>query len=140
MFGSMRAFEGCALFRESIAKHPKFKEWYERMQNCLSKGFSEEKLNNKKTNFLSFLTSLSNTDETNNSVEKEKMKDEELKISSVDKPLVEKNVELVHKATNTETLVKTENLAPNEITLLRVLAVNYIVYLVFFSYASWMGK
>lgn len=44
MYGAMRAYEGCALYRESIGKHRKFKEWYERMKLEVVNGHNQRNL------------------------------------------------------------------------------------------------
>lgn len=59
MFGNVRAYEGCALFRESIANHPKFRSWYERMKATVLRGYKEAKLEQTRSKFF-FLESLLN--------------------------------------------------------------------------------
>ena len=146
MFGNVRAYEGCALFRESIAKHPKFREWYERMKIEVAKGYTEPE---KKSNFLFFLKSLD--------YQEEKEEEEKQALPPPPPPHTpththHKSSKKEHKKEAKETKetkeVQTDDLKksskvvkdPSELTIFRVLTVTYMVHLIVFTYAGWMGR
>ena len=142
MFGAVRAYEGCALFREAIGKHPKFKDWYERMQHCLVNGYSSKGKISAKKHFFSFLTSSESDEMPIKETQQTNPSDNLPTIVENNSSKPSKNlVALVNQATNTDTPVQVnEKLTPSEATLLRVLAINYLAHLAVFTYAGWMGK
>jgi hypothetical protein len=138
MFGNVRAYEGCALFRESIAKHPKFRLWYENMKREVVRGYSRHE--NNKHGILFFLQSLDSDQE------EELSKPVELK--TVETLPSKSNVITKTETTQTDTdsslaLVQKgtkNNQDLSQITLFRVLTLNYMINLIAFIYAGYMGK
>ena len=103
------------------------------MQQCLLKGYQQEAINTNKKSFF-FLKSSSQ----NQQIEESKA---EIKVKiPLEEKLTTSEKTLINKSTNTDEFVQTEKLNAKEINLFRVLAVNYLVHLIVFSYAGWMGK
>jgi hypothetical protein len=139
MYGNVRAYEGCALFRESIAKHPKFRTWYENMKKEVVRGYSRHE--NNKHSFLFYLQSLDND------------KEEELLIPTESKTVetLPSKPNVVKKSETTQTdsdssfgLLENNSSKKNqdlsEIILFRILTLNYMINLIAFIYAGYMGK
>ena len=137
MFGNVRAYEGCALFRESIAKHPKFREWYERMKTEVAKGYQEPE---KKSNFLFFLKSLDYKEEKEEAEEKKQALPTPPPQPSPKPSKKESKKEV--KQVQTDDLPKASVAVkdPSQLTIFRVLTVTYMVHLIVFTYAGWMGR
>lgn len=144
MYGNVRAYEGCALFRESIAKHPKFRSWYETMKKETIKGYSRHA---KKSHFF-----LQSVDEENEYV---KSKPFEQPASAANRNNNNNNnntfatittTQSTQTQTQKETLLsKNHTIRKNigdlpQLTIFRVLTLNYIINLIAFTYAGYMGK
>lgn len=125
MFGAIRAFEGCALFRESIAKHEKFRTWYEQMKSITTKRHKHDFDSNVK----SFACRLQSVNEEDFLV--------------VDKRTFS---ELVSKSSNhtasssLDANNKTTKISMPEKEVFRVLSINYLVHVFVFTYAAWMSR
>lgn len=111
MFGTARSYEGCALFRESIAKHPKFRLWYERMKLSVIKGF--ERMDRPTVGDL-----LYNQEEDN-----------------------EDQVVLTEPEPEQVTETKVDDLNDTKPKLdkssFRILTVNYLIHVLAFTYVAW---
>ncbi len=145
MFGNVRAYEGCALFRESIAKHSKFRTWYQNMKKEVIKGHQRHETS--KFGLMFYLQSVDVEDEIHD-VEPKAIETEKSRSSLAIKP-VEKHVEpsKITRSESTQTqndLVSTNNTIrtdeTTQITLFRVLTLNYLINLIAFTYAGYMGK
>ena len=126
MYGSIRAFEGCAMFRELISQHDKFKEWYERMQKVVLKGY-EEYQDEKKNNRFFKLHSVE---------ELEMLLKDQLTHTNDSVDDANKKFEIGNEK---EISNKIEN-SPINLSLFRILTTNYLVHVLAFSYASWIAK
>lgn len=113
MFGNVKAFEGCSLFRDSIAKHPAFRSWYERMQLVVSKRYQPD-IEERKKSPSYFLISLA--DDLSRLEEEEKNE--------------KKQVEYM----------KLPKFDLSQIEVFRILTVNYLFHIVVFTYAAWMSR
>ncbi len=144
MFGAMKAYEGCALYRETIAKHAKFRQWYERMNKYVIKGYQEMfEMNSNKFGFFNLavaLTGVSNDNEckaaldahaptaVNNAEKAEKIIHHHLPELSTTNDL------------KAQQLIKTkdDNNNLSESLIFRILTLNYLSHLAAFTYAAWM--
>ena len=124
MYGNVKAYEGCALFRESIAKHPKFKEWFENMKIEILNGYNRKPITSKtekaKFSFDFFLKSLDSQD-----------------LAEIEpKPVVEVASQTPTEIISQEEPVK-KDLDDTELTLFRVLTVTYLIHVFAFTFAAW---
>jgi hypothetical protein len=137
MFGNVRAYEGCALFRESIAKHPKFRIWYENMKKEILRGYSHHE---NKHGILFFLQSLDSDQEEelfkaaeSKTVETLPSKSNVITKTETTQTDMDSSLALVQKGSK-------NNQDLSQITLFRVLTLNYMINLIAFIYAGYMGK
>lgn len=120
MFGSVKAFEGCALFRESIAKHPLFRQWYERMQFVVTKRYQHE---------------------LDSSKAKKSPNDLFFPLISLDPNEAQRLLaEAAEEARKSATSLNSLKMDLTQAEVFRVLSVTYLVHLVVFTYAAWMGR
>lgn len=119
MFGNVKAFEGCALFRESIAKHAKFRQWYERMQFVVTKRYQHELIKPKRPASSSTLF---------------------FPLISLDLDESQKLLGEIEEASKPPKPVPFIKLDLTQAEIFRVLSVTYLVHLVAFTYAAWMGR
>lgn len=143
MFGNVKAFEGCALYREAIAKHPKFKDWYERTKSEIINGFEHK--NKSNTKFLNFfLPSFEEENKKQQSIIETNQPDPSVahnnSINKVSK--VKKSDKKVERQTQTEQMPNekkevADKPTNNELTTFRVLTVTYIVHMIAFTFAAW---
>jgi hypothetical protein len=123
MFGNVRTYEGCALFREAIAKHPKFRAWYDRMKLVVVKGPNATKLASKSTG-KTLLTLKSLNEEDFKSIPFSSYKLEK-KFDMEDTP-----EELLNENSNSK----------SQTLIFRILTVNYLIHVIAFTFASSMNK
>lgn len=112
MYGNVKAYEGCTVFRESIAKYSKFKEWYERMNEEILKGHNRS----EKKYFLNMIINLSESLNTN-----------------------QKEIVLEEIRPKTDEIVPKSS-ADNEKIIFRVLSATYLIHIFAFAYAAYMNK
>jgi hypothetical protein len=139
MFGNVRAYEGCALFRESIAKHPKFRTWYENMKKEIVRGYSRHE--NNKHGILFYLQSLDSDqeEELSKPVELNKIETLPSKSKVITKPeTTQTDLDSSLALLQNSSIKKNQELS--QITLFRVLTLNYMINLIAFIYAGYMGK
>lgn len=123
MFGNVKAFEGCALFRESIAKHASFRQWYERMQFVVTKRYQHDLVKDKKRGTSSGLFfPLISLDP----IEAERLLAEQ-----------EAAAEAARQLKKTPSVLKMDL---TQAEVFRVLSITYLVHVVVFTYAAWMGR
>lgn len=118
MFGNVKAFEGCALFRESIAKHPAFRSWYERMKFVVTKRFQDDlpkPAKNKPSALFFPLISLDPEEASR---------------------LLKDDDDSANKIKSLRTLKHDLSQAQ----VFRILTVTYLVHVLVFTYASWMVR
>jgi hypothetical protein len=114
------------MFRELISQHDKFKEWYERMQKVVLKGY-EEYQDEKKNNRFFKLHSVE---------ELEMLLKDQLTHTNDSVDDANKKFEIGNEK---EISNKIEN-SPINLSLFRILTTNYLVHVLAFSYASWIAK
>jgi hypothetical protein len=155
MYGTVKAYEGCAVFREAIAKHPKFKAWYEHMKSDVVTGHTQKLTDLKAHRFLFdfFVESLEEMADPAETDRKTKEK-AELKSKSAAKLAAEKqaHIEKIRQEVQTQTEKATQKsiqelnqssvkeLTPQqaeELRIFRVLTVTYLVHIVAFTFAAW---
>jgi hypothetical protein len=121
MYGSLRVFEGCAFFRESISQHTIFKEWYEHMQKAVLNGYEDEKILKNNDSFLNMF-----------SIEDVEVLLKEQLTTTLYSSVIETNKKL-------EMSNKPENNKKNP-AFFRILTINYLIFVIAFSYVSWMAR
>lgn len=124
MFGCVRAYEGCTIFREIIAKHPKFRAWFEKMKLSILKGFHYI----DKKSILYLIESLDDNLE-------DKLANEVEKPSEPVQTQVQSEVQIQEK--ENKDLIKLEN---DEKSIFRILTINYLVLVALFTYAAWSSR
>jgi len=122
MYGSIRAFEGSALFRESISQHSTFKEWYERMQKIVLKGYEDYHDEKKDKSFFKLYS-----------------------VEELEKLLGAQLTKTNEQVFDANEKLKTENdNYPDDSTknlqFFRIVTINYLIHIFAFSYASCMAK
>jgi hypothetical protein len=132
-YGSIKSFEGCALFRESIAKHAKFRAWYERMRVAVIKRNEHNEttassLILKKKPIGQLLKSIDES--TLRQIESEK-ETSSASASASTSPRQTPLLDLKFSQTP-------QSLSQAEV--FRILSVNYLVNVVIFTYAAWMSR
>lgn len=130
MYGSIRAFEGCALFRESISQHDTFKEWYERMQKVVLKGYEEYQVE-KENDFFLKLFSVEELETL--------FKTQNLELTETNASVVEANKKLQIE-NEKEILSNKPDKSTRNLALFRILTTNYLIHVLAFSYASLVAK
>ena len=144
MFGNVKAYEGCALFRESIANHPKFRAWYERMKATVLLGYKEAKYEQPRSTFF-FLESVSDDDgeallaESYLLTKQENIKPtvkSNTKSGKVENKLKTDSLENITANTLSNESNNAKNLS--ELFIFRILTLNYLAHLIVFTYAAYM--
>jgi hypothetical protein len=136
MYGNVRAYEGCALFRESIAKHAKFRKWYENMKKETIRGYHRHD-----KNFLFYLQSLEDELEDEKSTKAiDEILPNNLKTTSIQNKSEATQTENFNSSSSSLVAVNNKNSELSQITLFRVLTLNYMINLVAFAFAGYMGK
>ena len=144
MFGNVRAYEGCALFRESIANHPKFRAWYERMKVTVLRGYKEAKLEQTRSKFF-FLESVSDDDEAPLVVAKSSIQETKKTNESREQQQQQQQADSSASLAATEpssTPADMEESSKNakdlsELFIFRILTLNYLSHLIVFTYAAY---
>jgi hypothetical protein len=121
MFGVVRTYEGCALFREAIAKHPIFRAWYDRMKLVVVKGSNANKKASKPTGITSLTLKSLNEDDFKS-----------ISFSSYKLDRKPEKEEIPEELSN-------EN-RKSQASIFRILTINYLVHVVAFTFASLMNK
>ena len=133
MFGNVRAYEGCTVFRESIAKYPKFRKWYEKMNFLIYKGYQQ--VDKKSVAFV--------TEGLDDFLEERKPEPKIVKQVVVEEKKIDK-VPNVPKAEKIAEIPKVEkfseeekNIKMNEKVIFRVLSVTYLIHVIAFTFAAY---
>jgi hypothetical protein len=155
MYGTVKAFEGCAVFRESIAKHPKFKAWYERMKSDVVTGHTQKLTDLKAHRFMFdfFVSSLEEIADPAEVERKAKEKAEKKEASAKLPAQKQAHIDKIRQEVQTQTERATERalqeladpqtkpqLTPEqeeELRLFRILTVTYLVHVIAFTFAAW---
>ena len=140
MFGNVRAYEGCALFRETIAKHPKFREWYERMKIIVLRGYQETFI--KKASSYIYLDELVSETENININNIDDNEDKAINSLILNNQSKLKKSLLKDSIKEIESNILNTNSNPDnnlhEFLIFRILTLNYLSHLIAFTYAAWM--
>ena len=124
MFGIMRSFDGCTLFREAINDNEELKYWYKNMQNLIasSEGGCSQQAVVKQTQRDNKIIK-----ESKQQIEDSEQKSQELELKNI----------LVEPAANIPlNLVTVSNSNREELLALRVLSLTHLIHIFIFCFAS----
>ncbi|CAF0802438.1 unnamed protein product [Brachionus calyciflorus] len=127
MYGNVKTYEGCAVFREAIAKYPKFRKWYEQMNLTVSKGYQQ--IDKKSIAYL--------IDSLDDDLEENKRRKKEISEVKDDKPNLVTEAPKPEKVPEDTQSYSKKN---NDKLMFRILSANYLIHVFAFAYASYMNK